>query len=130
LPNDEVQILTIPNDTEAKLPAGEDGTVIYTLLSAQLEPFNAENRFLKLTIRCMVDHSYDINFWDKSFRLVVDGVPRSPANALNELVAAQSAKEGEIVFAVPKTARSLSLKIGNPGRETAEIPLDLDAARP
>jgi hypothetical protein len=125
-PSDEVQTLALPNDPKAELTAGEDGTVIYTILSAQLAPFNAENRFLKLTIRCMVDYSYDINFWDRSFRLVIDGAERSPSNSLNQLVAAQSAKEGEIIFSVPTSARFVVLRIGSPGKATAQIPLDLN----
>ncbi len=63
----------------------------------------------------------DIGFWNDSFRLAVDGVPRAPTSRLNDLVEARSAKEAEVVFAVPLAARSLTLKI-NSGDEEGEIP--------
>jgi hypothetical protein len=110
---------------EVSLPVGVGDTVDYKVLSARVEPMNAENLTLKLVIRCTSHYPYNINFWSNSFRLLVDGVPRSPINQLNELVEPESAVEGEVVFNFPVSTRAIILKIGDPGKETAQIPFDL-----
>jgi hypothetical protein len=124
------EILMLPAGMEARLPVGAGGTVVYKILSAQLEPFNAENRSLKLTIRCTANHQYAVSFGSHSFRLLVDQVPRSPTNLLNEVVEPQSAKEGEIIFTVPNSTSKATLKIGDPGKETTQIPFDFSTTKP
>lgn len=89
------------------------GEFTYTLLSARAEPLNSEKWALKFLIRMMNERGYSGNFWDSSFRLKVDGVPRAPDSDLNELVYGNSAKEGEVIFHVPYSARSLELVIGD-----------------
>ncbi|NJM96085.1 MAG: hypothetical protein HC800_01690 [Phormidesmis sp. RL_2_1] len=123
-------VTTLTSGMAASLPFEGGGSVTYTILSAQLEPFNQETQSLKLTVRCTSNYPYDLNFWSRSFRLLVEGVPQSPNNDLNELVSAQSAKEGEITFIVPASTRQAILDIGEPGKETTQIPLDLTATSP
>lgn len=116
--------LILPANTQVKLPLG-DGHSVYTLLKVQLEAYNTEKRSLTLNIRAFNDYSYPINFWGRSFRLLIDGVAQEPANSLNQVVDAQSAKEGEIVFIIPLNTQQVILKIGEPGQESTQIPLDL-----
>ncbi len=121
------------------LPAGMEvklaqGYIVYKILSARLEPYNAEKDALRFTVRCTNNDDYPMNFWDRSFRLVVDGVPRAPISGLNEIVEGQSAKEGDIVFEVPTGENKVVLQISAPTPsgtdETTEIPFDLAAAKP
>jgi hypothetical protein len=107
-------------------PAGAN--VTYTLLGATLAPRNAETDALTIRVR-MINHGrYDANFWSRSFRLVMDGVPRAPDNVLDEVVAAESAKDGEVVFALPRGAAGVRL-VMSLGDESTEVPLDTAPAR-
>ena len=118
--------LVLPATTQVKLPVG-DGNIVYTLLGAQLEAYNSESRALRFRIRALNDYSYPINFWSRSFRLSIDGVPQAPSNSLNEVLEAQSAKEGDIIFTIPANAQQAILNIGDPGQASTQIPLDLTA---
>jgi hypothetical protein len=114
---------------EAKLAEGD---IVYKILSARLEPYNAEKDALRFTVRCTNNSPYSMNFWDSSFRLLVDGVPRAPISALNEVVEARSAEEDDIVFEVPTGENKVVLQISAPtpsGSETTEIAFDLTAAK-
>jgi hypothetical protein len=110
-----------------------EGHIIYKILSARLEPYNAEKNALSFTIGCTNNDDYPMNFWDRSFRLLVDGVPRAPISGLNEIVEGQSAKEGDIVFEVPAGENKVVLQISAPTPsgtdETTEIPFDLTAVK-
>ena len=119
----------LPAGMEVKL---EQGYIVYKILSARLEPYNAEKDALRFTIRCTNNDDYPMNFWDRSFRLLVDGVPRAPISGLNEMVEGKSAKEGDIVFEVPTGENKVVLQISAPTAsgtdETTEVPFDLTAA--
>ena len=67
---------------------------------------------------------FDANFWDRSFRLFVDGVPRPPTNRLNELVANDSAKDGDVVFEVPVGVKDVLLQI-TAGEEKSRLAFKL-----
>ncbi len=125
------QSVALPAGMEVKLA---QGYTVYKILSARLEPYNAEKDALRFTVRCTNNDDYPLNFWDRSFRLVVDGVPRAPISGLNEIVDGQSAKEGDIVFEVPTGENKVVLQISAPTPsgtdETTEIPFDLAAAKP
>ena len=96
----------------------------FAILGAQVERRSAEKRTLKLSIRLTNAGPSDLGFWSDSFRLLIDGVPRAPTSRLNESVDARSAKDADVVFEVPATAKSLELQITS-GRETGAIPLML-----
>jgi hypothetical protein len=124
------QSLALPAGMEVKLAGGD---IVYKILSARLEPYNAEKDTLRFTIRCTNNGPVDMNFWDDSFRLLVDSVPRAPISGLDEVVEGRSAKEGEVVFEVPARENKVVLQISAPtpsGSETTEIPFDLRAAKP
>ncbi len=125
-----LQSVALPAGMEVKLA---EGHIVYKILSAHLEPYNTEKDALTFTIRCTNNYDYPMNFWDSSFRLLVDGVPRAPTSDLNEIVEGQSAKEGNIVFEVPTGENRVVLQISAPTPsgtdETTEIPFDLTAAK-
>ncbi len=102
------------------------GATSYTLLKADVSPQTTESDALKIRVRMTNNDRYDQNFWDRSFRLVVDGVPKAPESDLNELVSAQSAKDGEVLFTIPHGSAGAKLKISYADKST-EIALDLSA---
>jgi hypothetical protein len=116
----------LPSGMEVRLAGGD---VAIRILSARIEPFNREKRSLVFLVRHTNNSRYPHNFWVRSYRLVVDGAPRAPTNQLNELVDAQSAKDGEVVFEVPVGAAGVQLRI-SAGDEGTEIPFVLPAAQP
>ncbi len=96
----------------------------YKILSAELDRPNSSTLLLRFVVRLTNGGQYDANFWNASFRLLVDGVPRAPVSDLNELVAGHSAKEGTVEFTVPDTTTRVVLQFRS-GDEVAEIPIDL-----
>ena len=100
----------------------------FTLLAAEASPHTTEKDGLKIRLRMTSHDRVDHNFWDQSFRLIVDGVPTAPESGLNEVVAGQSAKEGDVIFTLPRGARSAKLAITYYDDRT-EIPLDLKSPR-
>ena len=115
--------VTLPELREYKLD-----TATFTLLSAALSPQTAEKDALRIRIRMMNNNAYDANFWDRSFRLMLDGVPTAPESDLNELVPARSAKEGAVLFVLPRGTASAKLEISY-GNEQTLIPLSLAAPK-
>ena len=109
------------------LPAMRDyrlGAATFTLLKAEVSPRTSEKDALHLRLRMLNHDRYDTNFWDSSFRLIVDGVPTAPDGGLNELVRGQSAKEGDVMFVIPRGTKEAKLKITH-ADDSTEIPLHL-----
>jgi hypothetical protein len=100
------------------------GTAVITILSAEIEPIDAQRRSLTVVVRYMNTDRYDANFWSASYRLIIDDVPRAPTNLLDEVVSGDSAKEGEIVFELPVSAKNVVLQVGARD-DKARIPLAL-----
>jgi hypothetical protein len=103
------------------------GDVTYTILAAHLDQPNREQRELRFLIRMTARSTTSHNFWGDVTRLVVDGTSQAPDEAPNEVVYGFSAKEGTFVFRFPSTAEQIELVVGQIGRETATIPIDLEA---
>ena len=130
--------VALPAGMEVKLAGGD---IVYKILSASLEPYNAEKRLLKFTIRFTAGSTaaLGIGVSTSSFRLLVDDVPREPISFSSEgqnafLVEAGSAKEDDVLFEVPTTENEVVLQISNDdprtagrGHETTKIPFDLTA---
>jgi hypothetical protein len=75
----------------------------------------------------MMNHqSYDTNFWDSSFRLIVDGLPMAPVGGLNEVVAGRSAKDGDVLFVVPRGTPRATLRITH-ANDGTDVRLDLQS---
>jgi hypothetical protein len=109
------------------LPVGTEvraGTVTYRVLSAAIGRRNMEQLELKLLVRASNHGPTPVNFWDASFRLEVDGVPRAPTSGLSEVVESNSAGQGEVVFPFDDTAETLVLLIGH-GKDKTRVPVDL-----
>jgi hypothetical protein len=103
------------------------GDAVYKILAVQLDRHNnVEKLALRFKIRATCLNGYGVNFWDNSFRLLVDGVPTAPVSNLNKVVQARSAEEGEVIFVIPAETQSTVLSISN-GSESTEIPVDLSA---
>ena len=67
---------------------------------------------------------YPANFWSDSYRLIVDDVPRAPVKLLDEVVAGDTAKEGEVVFELPVSVKDVVLQISS-GDEKSRLPFKL-----
>ena len=120
MPNLENQYpRSLVSGTEANFPG-----VSYKILKAELSRYNVEKLSITFTVRMTNTSKYPDNFWSDSFRLLVEGVPRSPVSDLNELVRGQSAEEGKIVFIVPEGTASVALRILH-GNDSTEIPISL-----
>jgi hypothetical protein len=73
----------------------------------------------------MMNHDrFDADLWGQSFRLIVNGVPMAPESGLNELVSAESAQEGNVLFVMPHGTTDGTLKITH-GDESTKVPLAL-----
>lgn len=67
---------------------------------------------------------YPSNFWSSSYRLIVDDLPRAPSNSLNEVVPADSGKDGVVIFEVPVGTKEVVLQISS-GDEKSRLPFKL-----
>jgi hypothetical protein len=115
------QSVPLPALHQVKLAGGN---VVITILSAQIEPIDVDRRSLKLRVRYLNGGSYSGNFWSSSFRALVDDVPRAPTNFLDEVVASDSAKDGDVVFEFPVSVKDFVLQIGS-GDDKSRIPFTL-----
>ncbi|MFF1383147.1 hypothetical protein ACFVWT_06275 [Arthrobacter sp. NPDC058288] len=96
------------------LPAGRNyraADVEYEILDARARPDVSGKIALTFTLRCTNHGRYDINFWDAAFRLNVGGVSNSPDSGLDEVVAGDSSKSGEVRFTIPADTREAVLRI-------------------
>ncbi|HEY6911436.1 MAG TPA: hypothetical protein VI356_18800 [Myxococcales bacterium] len=96
----------------------------YAFLAIEARPRTPALFELHLKIRATSNTRYGMNFWDASFRLLVDGVPTAPDSGLNVVVEGNSARDGDITFPVPANARSLELRILG-GDPPTDLPLTL-----
>jgi hypothetical protein len=104
------------------------GDFVYEIRGAQLDRRNPAENDLKLVVRMTNNGQYGANFWDRSFRLVVDGAARAPVGGLNDIVEGRSSGDGTVVFVVPATAGRLTLVVGDTADRTEELPLVVAAA--
>jgi hypothetical protein len=114
-----------PALSEVKL---DSGTMVIRILKMELEPYNAEKKALKFSVRYTNNTPYDANFWVRSFRLLVDDIPQPPTNSLNEIVAGNSAKVGDVVFEIPVAVNQVVFQIIGLNDKT-QIPISLTATQ-
>lgn len=115
------QPIALPALNRVRLAGGD---AVITILSASVEPIDVDRRSLKFVVRYTNGGRYPANFWSDSYRLIVADVPRAPKNFLDEVVAGDSAKEGDVVFEVPVSAKDVVLQI-SAGDEKGRIPVTL-----
>ena len=117
----QAQPVTLPSPNPLRLAGGN---AVITILAAEVEPIDAERRSLKLHLRYLNQGRAAANFWNDSYRLIVNDVPRAPTNLLDEVVEADSAKEGDVVFEVPFPVKDVVLQVSS-GDEKSRVPLKL-----
>lgn len=114
--------------TDAQIRVGE---VIYRVLAAELDRYSDTKLSLKFSIRVTnIEAKYGVAIGPDYFRLIVEDVPFAPEVSIIEAVALQSSKEGEVKFIFPATTGNIEFQVGEVGRETKRIPIDLKAAKP
>jgi hypothetical protein len=91
-----LQPLGLPAGTRATVFGAGGDNVVYEIRGAGLGPAGGP---LVLEIRMTNNAGYPVNFWDQSFRLLIDGVPHAPVGGLNEVVPARTAQDDRVVFA-------------------------------
>jgi Co/Zn/Cd efflux system component len=111
-----------------ELPAGQEvkgESWTYKILKISLDRHEINQLALTFTIRMHNYSDYPSNFWNASFRLLVDDVPVAPFNELNELVDSNAAKEGAVSFAIPASTRKAALQIDKFGPDAPALPVAL-----
>jgi len=83
-----------------------------------------QRRSLKFAVRFVNGCRYPSDFWSSSFRLIVDNVSRAPTNFLDEVVPADSGKDGDVTFEVPAGTEEVVLQVSS-GDEKRRIPFKL-----
>ena len=111
--------MTLAAGSEARV-----GDITYRVLSASIARRNMEQLSLTLEVRATNRRTTPTNFWDRSFRLEVDGVPRAPVGGLNEVLAGGSAGKVEVLFVFDDTVETLVLLLGD-DKDKTRVPLDL-----
>jgi len=95
----------------------------YTLTRATARRFVNALRIV-VTIRVTNRNRYPRYFDSSGFRLLVDGQATAPVDGPNQAVASNSDASGDVVFDVPPSARTVTLRVSEQ-RSVAEVPLDL-----
>lgn len=99
---------------EATLPLDEPmrvGAVSYEIVGYEIRPDTDDALALSMDIRMTNHDRFDANFWDASFRVMVAEDTIAPSGGLNELVPGDSSKVGTVLFVVPDTTRTATLKV-------------------
>jgi hypothetical protein len=112
--------LTLPATVEVR---SED--IIFKLLSARLSPYSPSKVSLKFTVRMTNNHRFPANFWNASFRLLVDETLQAPVNFLDEVVDSNSSKDGEVEFVIPDSVSTVGLQMGEVGEGKPSITIDI-----
>lgn len=109
-------------------PPGEvrfkDGSLVFSVLEAKLEPFNQDMRLLNVRLRI----NNGMKVFDRSYyaelRAIADGLPQAPVDAPLEQIEAHSVKDLTYTFRLPAAVRSLALRITR-DEQVGDIPLHL-----
>ena len=91
--------------------AYRSGDVEYELLEANARPDVGGQLAAEITIRCTNHGPYDINFWDRTFRLDAGGTRIAPDSGLNEICLADASTTGMVRFVFPAEVRDPVLRI-------------------
>jgi len=116
--------LSLASGSTVTLPLNR-GVATYQVLGVQTERRGADKLTVKVQVRLSNAGPADVGFWNDTFRLLVDGVPRAPVSFLNTSVEARSAKDAVIEFEVPVAAKTLALQIADE-KNADTLPLRLE----
>jgi hypothetical protein len=114
--------VTLLNGGEAEL-----GEAVFEVLDAGIVA-GGSGSTLVVRVRLTNQARYDTILDGNQFRLIVDGQGHASANAVSELVAAETAKDASFVFPVAAGIESGQLQIAA-ANERAEIELDFTGRR-
>jgi hypothetical protein len=121
-PADAIGSLSVGPPSEVRL---KGGSLVLSVLTAKLEPFNAEMRVLNIRLRIVNNmKSFDRSYYSE-LRAVADGLPQAPVDPPLEQIEAHSAKDLTYTFRLPAAVRNLTLRIMR-DEEVADIPVHLN----
>jgi|GEM_PF-7127616 len=113
--------IALPAISEVKLDAG---AAVIRILKVELQPYNAEMRELKFTIRLTNNGRFPGNFFSDSYRLIVDDVRQAPTNLVSEVVQKDTDMTRDVIFEIPLTVTQVVLQIsGGDGKTQIPVPL-------
>lgn len=121
-----------PTKYPINLPVANEirvGPIGYKFLAAQVDRYSEDKLSLRFSIRFTnIEVPWGVNIGPDSFRLLIDGVPLAPKESPIEVVAFQSATEGDILFLIPTSASNIVLQVGDITIKNAaktKIPINL-----
>ncbi len=115
--------IAVPHVSEMVL-----GREVYTLLWGSLAR-HGRVRTLRLRMRFVNEGESGAATGDDSFRLLIGNREYAPVDPIGRMVPAMSIEQGEVLFEVPGSASSATLRVRSGGK-TAELPLDLTPGAP
>jgi hypothetical protein len=98
------------------------GTVDYRVGPASIEVLS-DRYVVSVPIEVTNHGQYGINFWSRTFRLLVDGASQAPVTNLNEIVPANSVGEATLEWDTKPDINALVLRLDDGSGGTAEVPL-------
>jgi hypothetical protein len=98
--------VTLPYKQEIR-----SGDLSYEILEATTRPETDGKLALTLSVRARNYDRFDSNFWDSTFRLSVGEGTYPASGGLDELVAGDASKIGNVLFVIPDSTRAATLKI-------------------
>jgi hypothetical protein len=115
--------LGVPAEVQFTKPSPATFTVLSVASRARRSGIYGVHARVRLTLPA---GAVATNFWSDQFRLLVDGVPRAPDSELNVVVETGSARDGEVSFEVPASAKTLTLRIQYAENAVADLPLKME----
>ncbi len=121
------RIFTRQSGYEVGVPVGRSyrsGDIAYSVLGASAAPGTDGKLRLSFQVKAVNKGAYDMNFWDRSFRVIAGGDSYAPVSGLNEIVRGESFGTGEVEFLVPDDTTTAQLKVNFPDA-TQTIPFTI-----
>lgn len=119
-------IASFPIDLALSTPHSVQlGSGKFSIVGVRLDRYNAERAVLEVNLQASAarDAHGGINFWSDNLRLHVDGVPRAPVNAVNELVTAGTSRTAKFEFLLTDVPKRLELSIRSGPWESGRWPI-------
>ena len=126
--------ISFPSGDAIQVGEGKE-RVVYKVLSGRLEQRNNDSLALLLKIRVTNFTSYPV-YCGNSIRLLVDEVPRSPADTtrLDTPIDTKSARDADTIFdGLPRGSHRVTVMVVDPRNssgDTFKLPLDLAPPKP
>jgi hypothetical protein len=87
----------------------KSGTVAYSVTGATAEPDVDNQLRLSFTIHAVNSGRYDLNFWDRSFRVVAGAESYAPTSGLDDIVHGDATGTGTVEFVIPAAVTEAKL---------------------